>query len=124
MTVVAALGFSFTAAENGCDFLIAHKSTMPHSIEATFSGSSVVLAKLLLDSEQKVYRLLLCARSGQNSTRGKISRSALVMASYSTGRAIGIAITGCYAWLAGALPSAACAAARRAMGTRNGEHET
>jgi hypothetical protein len=30
----------------------------------------------------------------------------------------------CYACLAGALPSAACAAASRAIGTRNGEHET
>ena len=28
------------------------------------------------------------------------------------------------AWLAGSLPSAACAAANRAIGTRNGEHET
>jgi hypothetical protein len=29
-----------------------------------------------------------------------------------------------YAWLAASLPSAACAAAKRAMGTRNGEHDT
>jgi hypothetical protein len=40
---------------------------MPHIIEATFDGSSVLVAKdigirkLLLDSEQKVYRLVLCA---------------------------------------------------------------
>ena len=31
---------------------------------------------------------------------------------------------GIQAWLAGSLPSAAWAAARRAIGTRNGEHET
>ena len=30
----------------------------------------------------------------------------------------------CYAWLAADLPSAACAAARRAIGTRYGEHDT
>ncbi len=29
-----------------------------------------------------------------------------------------------YAWLAALLPSAACAAASRAIGTRNGEHDT
>ena len=29
-----------------------------------------------------------------------------------------------YAWLATVLPSAACAAARRAIGTRYGEHDT
>jgi|GEM_PF-3205987 len=29
-----------------------------------------------------------------------------------------------YAWLAAVLPSAACAAASRAIGTRNGEHDT
>jgi hypothetical protein len=29
-----------------------------------------------------------------------------------------------YAWLAASLPSAACAAAKRAIGTRNGEHDT
>ena len=29
-----------------------------------------------------------------------------------------------YAWLAASLPSAACAAASRAIGTRNGEHDT
>lgn len=29
-----------------------------------------------------------------------------------------------YAWLAACLPSAACAAARRAIGTRYGEHDT
>ena len=29
-----------------------------------------------------------------------------------------------HAWLAAVLPSAACAAASRAIGTRNGEHET
>ena len=29
-----------------------------------------------------------------------------------------------YAWLAAVLPSAACAAARRAIGTRYGEHDT
>ncbi|QAU48513.1 hypothetical protein EAS56_30815 [Bradyrhizobium guangzhouense] len=33
-------------------------------------------------------------------------------------------IASSYAWLAIALPSAACAAARRAIGTRYGEHDT
>jgi hypothetical protein len=34
------------------------------------------------------------------------------------------AMTTPYAWLAAVLPSAACAAASRAIGTRKGEHET
>ena len=33
-------------------------------------------------------------------------------------------LTKFYAWLAAALPKAACAAARRAIGTRNGEQDT
>jgi hypothetical protein len=35
-----------------------------------------------------------------------------------------VALLGSYAWLAADFPSAACAAARRAIGTRKGEHDT
>jgi hypothetical protein len=61
------------------------------------------------------------SRHQRLSARSRARASSLMLRCARDTQKITIAL---YAWLAASLPNAACAAAKRAIGTRNGEQDT